>query len=34
MATEKLNTYKSQGTGQILTQLIEAGGKAVHSDMY
>jgi hypothetical protein len=30
MDPEEVNTQKSPGTDQIPTQLIQAGGKAVH----
>jgi hypothetical protein len=34
MDTEQLSTQKSPGNDQIPTQLIQAGGKAVHYDIH
>jgi hypothetical protein len=31
---EKLKRYKSPGTDQILAELIQAGGNALHSEIY
>lgn len=33
-ATEKLNTYKMQGTDKILTDQIQAGGEALYSKIH
>jgi hypothetical protein len=34
IATEKFERYKSQGTDQILAELIKAGGDTLHSEIY
>jgi hypothetical protein len=34
MAVEKLKIYKSLGTVQIQTELIEAGGNTLRSEVY
>jgi hypothetical protein len=33
-AIEKLKKYKLLGTDQILAELIQTGGRAVHSEIY
>jgi hypothetical protein len=34
MAAEKLKRHKSPGTDQIPAELIKAGGRTIHSEIY